>query len=172
VSSHSHYHYHYHINLDVFSLSFNFQLCRTFLDVLVGTCCAPDTSVMGPDEFHSLTDDNAYTNAAAATALKFAADAAEVLGETPPGLAQWRVVSSQMFIPFDAEGQFHPEYMALYQGHGQSSNATGPYAPPTIVKQADAILMGYPLGWNMTDNVRKNDLDVYNKYTTGNGPAM
>ena len=125
--------------------------------------------VMGPDEFHQLVDDNAYTNAAAATALRFAADAAAALGKTPPNAALWREIADRMFIAFDAAKDYHPEYMAYYPKAGK---ATGVYAPPEVVKQGDTILMGFPLGWNMTASSRRNDLIVYNNVTTATGPAM
>jgi len=40
------------------------------------------------------------------------------------------------------------------------------------VKIADAILLGYPLQWKMPDDVRKNDLELYESITMSDGPAM
>lgn len=40
------------------------------------------------------------------------------------------------------------------------------------VKQADVVLLGFPLEVDMPESVRKNDLDMYEKVTTSNGPAM
>jgi trehalose/maltose hydrolase-like predicted phosphorylase len=38
-------------------------------------------------------------------------------------------------------------------------------------KQADTIMLSYPLGVDMPRTVRKNDLDYYAAHT-GNGPSM
>ena len=123
--------------------------------------------VMGPDEYHQLTDDNAYTNAAAAIALEFAAVAADTLGLTPA--EEWSEIASKMFIPYNKTMDYHPEYMSYY---GKSGVPTGPYAAPEVVKQADTILIGFPLGMNMSSSTRRNDLVVYNRTTTASGPAM
>ena len=40
------------------------------------------------------------------------------------------------------------------------------------VKQADVILIGYPLDAEPNQDVRRNDLDLYETVTTSNGPAM
>lgn len=40
------------------------------------------------------------------------------------------------------------------------------------VKQADTVMLGYPLGLQMPLEVRKNDLEVYEPVTDPNGPAM
>ena len=41
-----------------------------------------------------------------------------------------------------------------------------------MVKQADVILLGFPLLFEMPANVRANDLIYYANYTTTDGPAM
>ena len=40
------------------------------------------------------------------------------------------------------------------------------------VKQADVVLIGYPLNLETNQETRKNDLELYEKVTTTNGPAM
>ena len=40
------------------------------------------------------------------------------------------------------------------------------------MKQADVVLMGYPLLWQMPDDVRRNDLLEYEGVTSPGGPAM
>lgn len=42
----------------------------------------------------------------------------------------------------------------------------------TTIKQADAILLGFPLMWPMSKEVRRNDLLVYEPITRDDGPAM
>lgn len=40
------------------------------------------------------------------------------------------------------------------------------------VKQADVVMLGFPLMWTMPDDVRENDLLWYETVTHPNGPAM
>ena len=40
------------------------------------------------------------------------------------------------------------------------------------IKQADTILMTYPLHWNMSHDIMKNDLDFYESIMDDNTPAM
>jgi hypothetical protein len=43
---------------------------------------------------------------------------------------------------------------------------------PRGVKQADVALLGFPLLWSMPDDVRRNDLELYDNITHPEGPAM
>ncbi len=42
----------------------------------------------------------------------------------------------------------------------------------TTIKQADVVLLGFPLMWPMNDQVRRNDLLAYEPLTRASGPAM
>lgn len=42
----------------------------------------------------------------------------------------------------------------------------------TIIKQADVVLLGYPLMWSMSDDIRRNNLLTYERLTRADGPAM
>lgn len=119
-----------------------------------GTQCIDD--VMRPDEFHGHVNNSAYTTSIAAITLKGAADAARSLGKTPP--PQWEATAETLYVPFDAARRYHPEY----DGYDASIK----------VKQADAVLLGYPLNVSMPHDVKTNDLAVYESTTDPNGPAM
>lgn len=41
-----------------------------------------------------------------------------------------------------------------------------------IIKQADAVLIGYPLQFSMNSSTRLNDLKYYRNVTRDSGPAM
>ena len=41
-----------------------------------------------------------------------------------------------------------------------------------MIKQADTVLLGYPLGYEMSNDVRKADLGYYGARTDHKGPAM
>lgn len=40
------------------------------------------------------------------------------------------------------------------------------------VKQADAVMLSYPLGLQMSPEIRRNDLEIYEPVTDVHGPAM
>ena len=42
----------------------------------------------------------------------------------------------------------------------------------TTIKQADVVLLGFPLMWPMSDQIRRNDLLAYEPLTRADGPAM
>lgn len=111
--------------------------------------------VMGPDEYHVPVNNSVYTNVGAAKCMRTAQFAAQKVGQTPK--PEWNEVASKMQIEFDNQNQYHPEYTGYTRG--------------TIVKQADTILIAYPVDWPMTDDVKYNDLTYYSSVTPS-GPAM
>jgi hypothetical protein len=46
------------------------------------------------------------------------------------------------------------------------------YLDNTIVKQADVVLIIFPLMWPMTDEIKRNSLLTYECITRKDGPAM
>ena len=44
--------------------------------------------------------------------------------------------------------------------------------PGDVVKQADVVLLHYPLGMDMPEDVQARDLDFYSEVTDIGGPAM
>lgn len=113
--------------------------------------------VQPPDEDHHDVDNSAYTNAAAALAIRHAMEAAALVGQ--PVHPRWAEVAKGIVatIPFDRANQRHLEYDG-YDG--------------SIVKQADVVLMTYPLQYPMPPQVALNDINYYVPRTRSNGPAM
>lgn len=107
--------------------------------------------VMPPDEDAEVVNNSAYTNTIAKLNLQFAY---EVL---PNASERWKTIAENMYIPFDVTNAFHPEYDGYNGGE---------------VKQADVILLGFPLMVNMSLNIRRNDLKFYEPRTNPRGPAM
>lgn len=70
---------------------------------------------------------------------------------------RWLDVANRLVILFDDVRGIHPEYKG--------------YVHETI-KQADVVLLGFPLGFNMSAAVRQNDLLFYAPVTSLDGPAM
>nr|XP_021380415.1 protein-glucosylgalactosylhydroxylysine glucosidase [Lonchura striata domestica] len=112
--------------------------------------------VMPPDEYHSQVDNSAYTNAVARRSLNFATDLARDLLLPVP--EEWEDRARKIKVPFDEERKYHPEYDG--------------YSPGEPVKQADVVLLGFPLMHPMSAEVRRNDLEMYEPVTDPAGPAM
>jgi trehalose/maltose hydrolase-like predicted phosphorylase len=112
-------------------------------------------NVAGPDEYSNGVNDGVYTNAVAATALRNATKAAQILGESAP--AQWTTIADHLRMPFDQQRQVFLQY----DGYGGS-----------LIKQADTVLLLYPVEWPMSAQVAANTLDFYAERTDPDGPAM
>ncbi|MGW4841608.1 discoidin domain-containing protein [Nocardia brasiliensis] len=112
-------------------------------------------NVAGPDEYSNGVRDGAYTNAVAALALRNATSAAQIVGAPAP--PEWVAVADRLRMPFDAERQI----FAQYDGY-----------PGTPIKQADTVLLVYPLEWPMPPEVSAKTLEYYAERTDPDGPAM
>ncbi|MFI9046610.1 discoidin domain-containing protein [Streptomyces sp. NPDC053427] len=112
-------------------------------------------NVAGPDEYSNGVTDGAFTNAGAATALRHATRAAALLGEPAP--ASWKTIADRLRIPYDAHNKVFQQY-AGYRG--------------TTIKQADTVLLMYPLHWPMSQRQAAGTLDYYAAHTDPDGPAM
>ncbi|KAM4846548.1 protein-glucosylgalactosylhydroxylysine glucosidase isoform 2-T2 [Thomomys bottae] len=112
--------------------------------------------VMPPDEYHSGVNNSVYTNVLVQNSLRFAAALAQDLGLSVPD--QWLVVADKIKVPFDPERNFHPEFDG--------------YAPGEEVKQADVVLLGYPVPFQLSPDVRRKNLEIYEAATSPQGPAM
>jgi hypothetical protein len=139
--------------------------------------------VMGPDEYGFPVKNSAYTNAVARLALEFAADAAEELGYTGGIYERFKKKARGLYEPSasqvpgrpDLKGGYRPEY----EGFPHGSSGKDFYLPSPncadqtgCVKQADTILLNYPLGVTSDPTVLANDLSFYEGVTDPNGPAM
>ncbi|XP_008584790.1 PREDICTED: acid trehalase-like protein 1 [Galeopterus variegatus] len=112
--------------------------------------------VMPPDEYHSGVNNSVYTNVLAQNSLRFAAALAQDLGLPVPD--QWLLVADKIKVPFDPERNFHPEFDG--------------YEPGEEVKQADVVLLGYPVPFPLSPAIRRTNLEIYEAVTSPQGPAM
>eukprot|EP00927_Polykrikos_kofoidii_P025717 TRINITY_DN23056_c0_g1_i2.p1 TRINITY_DN23056_c0_g1~~TRINITY_DN23056_c0_g1_i2.p1 ORF type:complete len:881 (+),score=121.14 TRINITY_DN23056_c0_g1_i2:76-2718(+) len=110
--------------------------------------------VIPPDEY-AKGDDSVYTNYVAQRNLIFAKEASRELGERAN--PEWERVAQAIPLSFDTSKGIHPEYTGY---NGQK------------IKQADVILLGFPLMMDMSPEVRRADLDYYAPRTDSDGPAM
>lgn len=67
-------------------------------------------------------------------------------------------IADHLRMPYDIDHDYHPQFDG--------------YAIGTRIKQADAILIGYPLMFPMNASTRSNDLSLYSNVTRNDGPAM
>ncbi|MER5968323.1 discoidin domain-containing protein [Streptomyces sp. NPDC002055] len=112
-------------------------------------------NVAGPDEYSNGVDDGVFTNAGAATALRNAGKAARLLGRSAP--RDWSAVADGLRIPYDKDRKIFRQY-AGYRG--------------SKIKQADTVLLMYPLEWPMPQGAASRTLDYYAAHTDPDGPAM
>ena len=112
-------------------------------------------NVAGPDEYSNGVNDGVYTNAVAATSLRNATRAAALVGQTAP--PAWTKIADRLRMPFDQQQQVFLQY----DGYDGSQ-----------IKQADTVLLIYPVEWPMTSQVAANTLDYYAQRTDPDGPAM
>lgn len=112
-------------------------------------------NVVGADEYAIGVTDNAFTNGAARRALEAAVKAAEACGERPD--PAWAEVAARLRIERFPDGTTREH--ADYDGEQ--------------IKQADANLLGWPLGIVTDRRALLRDLRYYEpKIDPANGPAM
>jgi hypothetical protein len=141
------------------------------------------SAVMGPDEYGFPVKNSAYTNAVTRISLEFAADAAEELGYSGGVYERFHEKAQGLFEPSSSEVPGRPDlvggYRPEYEGFPFGSPGEDWYLPSPgceqdtgCVKQADTILLNYPLGVHSDPTVLANDLAFYEHVTDPNGPAM
>lgn len=105
---------------------------------------------MGPDEYHGKTDNNVYTNVVAGLAIYFG-QYSSCVGGCPELPSAWLEVAANLALEYSEAENYHPQYRG--------------YEPGTEVKQADTVLVGFPLMYDMESSTRSNDLDIYEAVT-------
>jgi trehalose/maltose hydrolase-like predicted phosphorylase len=113
------------------------------------------SNVVCADEYAEHVDNDAFTNAAVAQALRVATRTAEILRQPVP--PEWNHIAERMYIPYDATQKTHIEFDGY---HGQ------------VTKQADVELLSYPLEHTTDDAQVARDLDYYGEVIDPDGPAM
>lgn len=117
-------------------------------------------NVMGPDEDHRNVTNSVFTNVIAGYSLYLAQYVSCLcksyyMARDPDHYAD---IAWSLALPYDEEYDYHPQF-------------TG-YRRREQIKQADAVLLGFPLQYNMNISTRLNDLTYYESVTRKDGPAM
>ncbi|CAG4943725.1 unnamed protein product [Colias eurytheme] len=118
------------------------------------------SNVMGPDEDHSNVTNSVFTNVVAGYSLYLAQYVACLcksyyISKEPD---RWADIAWSLALPYDEVLDYHPQFAGYTRGE--------------MIKQADAVLLGYPLQYPMNISTRANDLSYYESVTRPNGPAM
>ena len=79
---------------------------------------------------------------------------------------QWLEQYKNISFPYNPDKRYHEEF------EGFDAEYEFGTLPNGGVKQADVVLLNYPLMWDMPDDVKRNDLELYEGITDANGPAM
>ncbi|KAF8570050.1 hypothetical protein P879_10055 [Paragonimus westermani] len=115
--------------------------------------------VMPPDEYTHCCNNSAYTNAIASISLCAPAKFARLFGAPlPPDYMKWERMAMQMWMPRDSKNQLMLEHENYVLG--------------TCVKQADTVLLTYPLLFDQPEVWKRNMVNYYARVTDTNGPAM
>jgi len=111
-------------------------------------------NVVAADEFAENVDNNAFTNATAISALRFATKASAVLGVEPD--PKWTEVADRIPIPEFEDGTTREH--DTYSGE--------------MIKQADVNLLTYPLDMVTDPEQMRKNLEYYQQRVDPRGPAM
>lgn len=111
--------------------------------------------ITGPDEYNENVDDEVYTNAAAITTLRDATPAARVLGLNAS--ADWTRIAANIVVLTDPRLGINTEFSG-YRGQ--------------LIKQADATMLEYPLGYPLAAGVAAANVAYYAPRTDPSGPSM
>lgn len=117
-------------------------------------------NVMGPDEDHSNITNSVFTNVIAGYSLYLAQYVSCLcksyyMAKDPD---HWADIAWSLALPYDEALDYHPQFQGYKRGE--------------MIKQADAVLLGFPLQYQMNVSTRANDLSYYESVTRKNGPAM
>ncbi|KAG6457335.1 hypothetical protein O3G_MSEX010241 [Manduca sexta] len=117
-------------------------------------------NVMGPDEDHSNVSNSVFTNVVAGYSLYLAQYVSCLckdyfMAKDPD---HWADIAWSLALPYDEALDYHPQFEGYPRGEE--------------IKQADAVLLGFPLQYKMNVSTRANDLSYYESVTRSDGPAM
>ncbi|UJR32210.1 hypothetical protein I4U23_019675 [Adineta vaga] len=115
-------------------------------------------TVLPPDEdAQPFKNNSVFTNAVASLSIRLADHVSCITDKNLP--QTWLDIASNLHFPFDNSTNNHLEYENFDLKN-------------TTIKQADVVLLGFPLMWPMSKEVRRNDLLAYEHLTRDDGPAM
>ncbi|KAK9242481.1 glycosyl hydrolase family 65 central catalytic domain-containing protein [Lipomyces tetrasporus] len=109
-----------------------------------------------PDEYANSVDNGAFTNAGISKLMGWARRAAEIVGQAAD--PAWADIENNIYIPVHPDANLVLEF----------SNMNG----SVEIKQADVVLLDYPLEYSSSWQQSLNNLDFYAMAQSADGPAM
>ncbi|KAK9431639.1 glycosyl hydrolase family 65 central catalytic domain-containing protein [Lipomyces doorenjongii] len=109
-----------------------------------------------PDEYANFVDNGAFTNAGISKLMGWAQRAAEIVGQDAN--PKWADIEENIYIPVNSDVNLVLEF----------SNMNG----SVEIKQADVVLLDYPLEYHSSWQQSLNNLDFYAMAQSADGPAM
>jgi trehalose/maltose hydrolase-like predicted phosphorylase len=119
--------------------------------------------IMGPDEDHHNVNNSVFTNVVAGLNLHFGEFASCVCRsvlqlEDYEITTKWSSRANKLKLLVDPINNYNPQYDG--------------YEKEVKIKQADVVLLGYPLMYSLNVDVQRNNLHIYERVTREDGPAM
>lgn len=135
--------------------------------------------VMGPDEYHDMVDDNAYTNVMARWNLRLAAALLEQDGEDPATVAAWRRLADRLVDGWDPEREVHEQFAGYWGLEPLLAEHIAPrpfaadlvlgterVAATQLIKQPDVAMLHHLVPGELPPGSLIADLDFYEPRTT------
>ena len=133
--------------------------------------------VIGPDEYHEVVDDNAFTNVMARWNLRRGADLADELGRGDEA-ARWRQLASKLVDGWDADRRLYEQFAGYWALEPLLVDqvADPPFAADVLlgaarvrgsqlIKQADVVLLHHLVPGEVEDGSLKTNLAFYEPRT-------
>ncbi|MBO4504828.1 MAG: family 65 glycosyl hydrolase [Lachnospiraceae bacterium] len=148
--------------------------------------------VMGPDEFHLMVNNNAYTNYMGKRTLLFAAETLEELKTSDPGayaalrektgltdeeIAQWQLIAENMYLPVGDDGliEQHDGFFDLPHTDIDAIPVTDfplyshwsydRIYRTDMIKQPDVLMMLYLYNSSFTEEIKRVNYNFYQAHT-------
>lgn len=118
-------------------------LISTKLTCKDGSCSV--NNVLPPDNSHGIVSNSPFVN----DIIRNALNTVTLLwsGQNDTRLNHWNSFASEIVVPYDEATELHPAFDF--------------YRKDSLIQEADAVLLGYPLLRSMFQIIRKNDLNYY-----------
>jgi trehalose/maltose hydrolase-like predicted phosphorylase len=134
--------------------------------------------VIGPDEYHEVVDDNAFTNVMARWNLRHGADLADELGLAPEA-ADWRQIAAKMIDGWDEETRLYEQFAHYRSLEPLRADevAVPPFAADALlgkarvtgsqlIKQADVLMLHHLVPEEVEQDSLQPNLSFYDPRTT------
>ncbi|KAK9454849.1 glycosyl hydrolase family 65 central catalytic domain-containing protein [Dipodascopsis uninucleata] len=171
--------YEYHINVDIAQAHWNqyllsndtewlkkqgWPIIKDAADMFASYVVKNDSTngyyftynMTDPDEYANFINNGAFTNGGISKLMGWAGRAAEIIGEEPN--SKWKDIEQNIFIPADEDVNLILEF----------TNMNG----SVEIKQADVVMLTYPLEFERSWQESLNNLDFYAMAQSADGPAM